>query len=392
MAAPSRLVVTACALKFFDGFLLIYPFYAVMFVDHGLTPWQVSVTLIAWSTTAFVLQMPAGLLADRFPRRWLLAGAQFARAIGFLAWLLFPGFVGFLIGLMLWGVKSAFTNGVFEALVYDELREAGRADEYARIVGRAQACLFAAMLISSFLAAYVVTHGYGPPIIASIAASIAATWAALSLPAARRAQPMGRADYLGQLKRGFGYAAGHVLLPGVIAILAVSQAFGGGLEAFWAVFGREVGLRTSDIALVVGLVGASQGAGAALAYRARAWPLAFFLGLLAAIGLMLGGAALAYQPWAVVLIIVLAGLFKVIDVNLDARLHDAIPTEMRATLAATRSFAGLTALTLMLLGFGPLAQATSYRTAFLGAAAALIAIGLGFLFLRAFRRPGPTQA
>ena len=390
MTAPSRLVATACALKFFDGFLLIYPFYVVMFVDHGLTPWQVSFTLIAWSTTAFVLQMPAGLLADRFPRRWLLAGAQVVRGVGFLAWLLFPGFAGFLIGLMLWGVKSAFTNGVFEALVYDELREAGRADEYARVVGRAQACLFAAMLISSICAAYAVRYGYGPPIVASIGASLAATWAALSLPGAKRAQAMGRADYLGQLKRGFVYAARHDLLPGVILILAVSQAFGGGLEGFWAVFGREVGLRPSDIALFVGLIGASQGAGAALAYRARAWPLPAFLGLLAVIGLMLGAAALVFRPWAVFVIIGLAGLFKVIDVNLDARLHDAIPTQMRATLAATRNFAGLTALTMMLLGFGPLADATSYRTAFLGAGAAMIVIGLGLLAWRSTRRAGRT--
>lgn len=385
MTPAARLLATACAFKAFDGFLLIFPLYVVMFVDHGLTPWQVSFTLIAWSTTAFVLQIPAGLMADRFPRRWLLAGAQAVRGVGFLVWLLFPSFGGFLVGLMLWGVKSAFTNGVFEALVYDELNEAGHADDYARVVGRAQACLFAAMLVSSVCAAWAVTFGYGPPLVASIGSSIAAAWAAASLPGARHARPMGRADYVGQLKRGFGYAARHDLLPGIILILAVSQAFGGGLEGFWPVFAREVRIETSDIALFVGAIGASQGAGAALAHRARRWPLPMFLVLLAVIGVLLSAAAMVFQPWAVLLIVALAGIFKVIDVNLDARLHDAIPTEMRATLAATRNFAGLTALTAMLLVFGPLANATSYQAAFLVAGGTLAGLGAA-LFGRALTR------
>ena len=124
-----------------------------MFVDRGLTPWQVSLTLIAWSTTAFLLQIPAGVLADRLSRRWLLCGAHAARGLGFLIWLLFPTFAGFLIGLMLWAVKSAFTNGPFEALVYDELREAGRAEDYARVIGRAQGFFFAAILLSAATAA-----------------------------------------------------------------------------------------------------------------------------------------------------------------------------------------------------------------------------------------------
>lgn len=386
MAPLQRLLTAACAFKFLDGFLLIYPLYAVMFVDHGLTPWQVSVTLIAWSTTAFVLQMPSGLLADRFSRRWLLCGAQLVRALGFLVWLPFPGFAGFLVGLMLWGAKSAFTNGTFEALVYDELREAGHAQDYARVIGRAQGYLFAAILLSSLAAAYAVRFGYAAALIASLAAGLAAAGAALALPRARRTTALGKADYLGHLTRGFAYAARHPVIPGVILLLALSQAFGGGLEGFWPVFGREVGLDASQAALLAAAVGAAQGVGAAAAHRFRGAPEPGFLALFSGLGVLLAAAALIFQVWTVALVAVLAGLFKVIDINFDARLHDAIPTEMRATLAATRNFAGLTALTLMLLCFGPLADATSYRTAFLGAGGAMVLIGMGLLARRSARR------
>ena len=64
------------AFRFLDGFVLIYPLYTVMFAAKGLTPSQVAATLMAWSVTGFLLQIPMGVLADRFSRRWLMAGAE----------------------------------------------------------------------------------------------------------------------------------------------------------------------------------------------------------------------------------------------------------------------------------------------------------------------------
>ncbi|MFN3513337.1 MAG: MFS transporter [Phenylobacterium sp.] len=380
MGAPSFLA-KVCAFKFLDGFLIIYPLYAVMFVDHGLTPWQVSATLIAWSTTAFALQIPAGLLADRWPRRWLLAGAQLVRAAGFLVWLLVPGFPGFLLGLTLWGVKSALTNGTFEALVYDELAEAGRPEDYARVIGRAQGLGFAAILLASGAAALAARFGYTPALIGSIAAGLAGAAAALALPRARRATTLGRGDYFGHLRRGFAYVVAHPAIPGVMAVLALSQAFGGGLEGFWPVFGREVGLANTEVAIFAAAIGASQAAGAALAHRLIRARQAVFSGLFLLTGAALGAAAGLFQAWTVALVCLVAAAFKVIDVNFDARLHHAIPSESRATLAAVRNFGGLTTMTLVLLAFGPLADATSYRSAFLAAAGALAAIGATRLVL-----------
>lgn len=360
---------------------MIYPLYGVMFVDHGLTPWQVSVTLIAWSTTAFVLQIPAGVLADRYSRRWLLCFGQVARGLGFLIWLLFPGFAGFLIGLMLWAVKSAVTNGPFESLVYDELREAGRAEDYAQVIGRAQGFFFAAILTSAAAAAYAVRFGYAPSLIASVATAVGAGALALLLPRARKTVRLGKPNYLGHLRAGFAYAASHPVIPGVIIVLALSQAFGSGMEGFWPIFAREVGHEPSAIALFVAGIAASQGIGAAVAHRVRTAPDAAFSSLFLVIGIGLAAAAAVFQAWTIGLICLIAGLFKVIDVNFDARLHDAIPTETRATLAAVRQFAGLTSMTLLLMVFGPLADQTSYRTAFLAVGGTLAVIGLARLTL-----------
>ena len=41
------LVWKAAAYRFFDTFVLIFPFYTVMFTEHGMSPAQIGVALAA---------------------------------------------------------------------------------------------------------------------------------------------------------------------------------------------------------------------------------------------------------------------------------------------------------------------------------------------------------
>lgn len=156
------LILRACAYRFFDTFLLIVPFYTVMFSDRGLSPAQIGVALAAWSVASMVVQIPAGVLADRFSRRWLLFAGQAVRAVGMLVWLVIPSFWGFVLGFVLWGVKTATQSGTFEALVYDEVTAQGRQDEYVRVIARAQTARFTGVLAASLLAAATAGAGSQP--------------------------------------------------------------------------------------------------------------------------------------------------------------------------------------------------------------------------------------
>jgi hypothetical protein len=89
-----------------------------------------------------------------------------------------------------------------------------------------------------------------------------------------------------------------------------------------------------------------------------------------------------YQPWTIVLVAIVPGLFKVIDVNCDARLQGLIPSQSRATIGSIKTFAGQIAMTSVLAVFGALAQATSYRTAFFACGVVLVGIALTFVVAR----------
>ena len=382
-----RLVLAACALRFFDAFLLIIPFYTVMFAERGLAPAQIGVVLASWSVMGLVLEVPCGVLADRTSRRWLLAAAQLVRCVGFLVWLAFPGFWGFLVGLMLWGFKSATFNGCFEAVIYDELSAEGRRDDYARVIGRTQASRAAGMLGASLAAAAVIPFGYTVLILASAAAGLAAAASALLLPPAPKSVATAHWGYLSHLKRGAVEAASLPGVPALLLFIASIQAVVLACADYWPLFGKEVGLPKPGIALFMAAVGATGAVASVLAHRLRRLPAGGLYLLVIACGGCLLVAAATYRPWSVGLLMAFVGLYWIVDVNADARFQHALRPETRATVASVKGFAMQAGTSLLMLGYGLVAQTGSYRAAFLAAGAAAMLVGAGYGAAALARRP-----
>jgi hypothetical protein len=296
-------------------------------------------------------------------------------------WWIYPHFWGFLGGLMLWGVKSAFTNGVFEALLFDELKAKDRATEYTRIFGRARAVQAMGVLAASLGAAVVARWGYGAALAGSLASITLAIAAALSFPPAARAVASGELGYLAHLRQGIGLAVGQPAVLSILVFAALTYAFGAALEEFWPVFGAKVMLPRPAIALFVGAQNAVEALSALQAHRfgrvATGW---FYLMFAVAGGLLLTAAGVFTAP-AMALLAAYSGLMKVIDTVWNGRLQQAIPSENRATIGGVKELASQVGVSSLYMGFGPLAQATSYQTAFMGCGAAAIAIALTYMML-----------
>ena len=59
----------------------LYPLYALLFLDTGLSATDVSLLFAAWSLTAVLTEVPAGALADRWSRRGVLVVAGVLEAV-----------------------------------------------------------------------------------------------------------------------------------------------------------------------------------------------------------------------------------------------------------------------------------------------------------------------
>jgi hypothetical protein len=280
---------------------------------------------------------------------------------------------------VLWGVKSAFTSGTFEALLYDELKAQARADDYTRIYGRARAIQAAGVVLAALGAAAVARHGYRLELAASLASIGVAVIAALSLPPADRARMASEHDYLTHLRLGLSLSVREPVVLRILVFAAIVLALGGALEEFWPIFGIKVGLSRPLIALFVGGQSAVEMAASLIAHRVSRLASRWIYGLFTLSGAMLLGAAGLFSPPAMILLALYSGLLKMIDVVFEGRLQQAIPSDRRATIGSVKGFAGQIGVTGLYLGFGPLAQATSYRMAFGACGAAGLAIGLTYL-------------
>lgn len=131
-----RLVRLLVVHMFFDGFVPIAALYPIMFSRvGGLDIQQIGALFAIWSLAYLVCEIPSGVLADYWSRKWVVFASGVARALGFAIWIIWPSFTGYAIGFALWGVCIACWSGAAAAYLHDELRFEGKLDKFAKYYG-----------------------------------------------------------------------------------------------------------------------------------------------------------------------------------------------------------------------------------------------------------------
>lgn len=316
--------------------LPIYPLYALFFADSGLSSGQISVLFAIWSGTAIVAEVPSGALADRFGRRNALVASGVLQAAGYVVWVTLPGFAGFAVGFVLWGLGGSLVSGAAEALLYDGLVAVGAKDEYAKING----WIGAATLIAEFPTAAAATvlfpiGGYQLAGWVSVGICLVASAVASRLP---EAPPAGddAADELGYfatLRAGVGEAAAR---PAVRAVVLAAALVGGldALEEYFPLVTEDLGVPVELVPLAmlpISLASALGSASAGRAARLSPMPLGLLLG---ASMMLLGAGGLLSSPAGIVAFAVSYGVYHAVLVVTEARLQDRIEGRARATVTS----------------------------------------------------------
>ena len=329
----ARLAVSWAALS---EFVPLYPLYALLFLDTGLSTAEISALFAVWSVTALLAEVPAGALADRWSRRGVLVCGAVLQAAAFALWAVAPGTAGFAAGFALWGVASALYSGTAEALVYDGLVAVGAEEAFARVNGRMTAVELLAQVPTALAAAALHAVG-GFALVAWVSAgiSLAAGALALRFPEPPREREGG---LLATLRAGAGQVARHAPLR--IAVGAVALV--GGLDAmeeYFPVLAADRGVPTGAVPFAVLAIALAGAAGAAAGGRADDLPDGVLPGAArggrAAAGRVRGAAR---RRRTVAALAVAYGLYLAVLVAAEARLQERIEGSARATVT---SVAGL---------------------------------------------------
>lgn len=405
----ARLARRLYAYTFLEDLILLYPVYALLFAEHGLSAAEISTLFVIWSCVTFFVEIPSGLWADLFSRRRLLVLAPLVTGAGYALWTWLPSYPAFAAGFVLWGTGGSLCSGTLQALVYEELKRHGASGSYARLTGRARALGTTAELAAAALAGPVLhLGGYAAVGAASVAVCVLGAAVGRSFPEdgrttrktdapERDTQGTGAHDTgahgsgvhtTGALESGAGEeredepGLRSVLRAGVGELRASRAARGAVLltclvtgflmiDEYVPLLIASMDVDEAAVPPLMLLVTAGVAVGGWCAGRGDR---------LLAPALAVGASALAAGavggPPGAVLLAVAFGVFQWAMITCDARLQEAVTDRARATLTSVAGFGAEVVSVLLCAGYALGSQLWAHSTLFVLAAVPYLLIAL----------------
>ncbi|MFF4879816.1 MFS transporter [Micromonospora sp. NPDC000668] len=402
--AVRRLAVTLYGYAFLSDLVLLYPLYALLFADTGLSVGQVSSLFVIWSAAGILFEVPSGAWADAVSRRLLLCLAPLVTAAGFALWVLVPSYPAFAVGFLLWGAGGALASGALEALVWTELDRLGAVGRYARVLGRARTAGVLGVLVTGVLAGPVLAAGGYPAVgLASVLACLLAAAVATRFPehrnlpaaphdpawvaapvaaaAARDSDPVSTvvapavplvgadgddADlgWRDALRAGLAQVRTHPPMRAAVLLVAVVAADWGALDEYTPLLALDTGVDAEVVPLLLLLLWAGVTAGGLLAPAGERLSGRGYAALLGVVAVTLAGGALIVHPAGFVLLAVAFGAAQLATVLADARLQAQITGSSRATVTSLAGMATDVLIIVTYVGYGLVATAAGNAVAF----------------------------
>jgi len=339
-----KLIAKLLLFNFFNDLVLLYPVYVLLFQKHGLDALAISMLLSIWAGTKLVLEIPSGILADKYSRRNLVLIGRVFKLIRFIVWtgagsgILFGPFWYFAIGFTCWSISGALYSGTFSAFIYDELKTYGRESDYEKIQGYMISASLSGIVIALFVGGFVAEISYYYVFAASMITTIIAFIVLLSVKPVQKVQSTEEKNYFKFLKLVLINARKNIFLGEIIFMLVfVSSIFTAAVEFYPFLFG-ELGFAEGMVGFLFGvnyifvLFG-----GIAVGYlTAKKGNWEIILSLIASFSILL--ITVFKTPFFLIGLFIAAFLITIFEIRLTNKIQKEIESHERATMLSISSF------------------------------------------------------
>ncbi len=145
-----------CAYGFLKNQRYFEPFLMLIFLQQGLSYFEIGLLIACRSLTINVLEIPSGVVADAWGRRRCMIVSFVAYIVSFLVF----GFAAsprwYFPAMMLFGIGESFRTGTHKAMIFEWLRLRGREDQRTRVYGLTRSWSKYGSAVSSVLASLFV--------------------------------------------------------------------------------------------------------------------------------------------------------------------------------------------------------------------------------------------
>jgi MFS family permease len=136
-------------ISFFHSLIPAYVIERLFWQQRGMNVQMVVYVEIIYALTVTVLEVPSGILADKFGRKRLLSAYNALAATELLLLLFAHSFWQFAIAIFLAGIGKALSSGSENALLYDSLLNESKEGDFEKHLGRLSAVDFAGSMIAA---------------------------------------------------------------------------------------------------------------------------------------------------------------------------------------------------------------------------------------------------
>jgi MFS family permease len=143
--------------SFFQSLMLWYAIEKLFMQGIGFNDAQIALAGILISATMVLLQVPTGILADRWSRKGTLFLGNGLLAINALVGVFSHSVLPYLwFASILWGAFASIRSGTYDAIVYDTLlEETGDAQRFEHYFGRVQLYMSAGFVLAALLSGVI---------------------------------------------------------------------------------------------------------------------------------------------------------------------------------------------------------------------------------------------
>jgi MFS family permease len=344
---------------FLGGIALWVPVEKLFLSEIGFTPQTVGLMAAVYAALVPIVEVPSGILADRWSRRSVLIVGNVGAFLSVLIGGLSADVATYLVAALLLGVYFAMQSGTFDALVYDTvLEETGSSSRFETVLGRLRLAESAALVLGALgggvLAALTSTRATYFATLPFLAAS---TIAFLAFREPRLHEDGERRPLRAHLSVTYGTLRHDVRLLPIAALLLLAALLTQAVFEFGPLWLVDLDSGAGLFGPAWALLMASLGLGGALGGRIRfdaPGTLTVVLALLASCSAVL---ITVHQVWVVTgAQVVLATLMVAMSIFLTRLLHDAIPSNIRSGVASTIGAATWSAFLPFALLFGAVSE------------------------------------
>lgn len=144
-----------------QGAVLWYSIEKLFMTSIGFDAQSIGLMAGVIGMTTFFLEIPSGILADRWSRKGVLIISSIALALTSLVGGLSYGIPVYYIAGVLWGVFFAFQSGLFESMIYDTILEEKHSVDnglFEKLYGRTRILYSLALLCASLVNGFVASN------------------------------------------------------------------------------------------------------------------------------------------------------------------------------------------------------------------------------------------